>query len=879
MNFQSYLHYTVFLIFLSLAVYAIIKNPRAIFNRYCMVLLLSMAIWSLAFAFVNNPYVTKDQLFPVIQIGSIANINVSISAFAVIMIFIEKRKFIQYYVYFNIIFLLVYAYFQLSGEAAVIANKNNTYGFWHIYYENPVLIAIFGSIYYSLLIIALVKLKQYINNTTKKYKVAQAKIIYWTTIISFGLVLANLHIPQILGVFFPLIPDVFLLLVAFAFIYSISKHKLFEVSPTLLANTIINMMPAGLIIGDSQNRIIDVNHFFLKLTGYNKNEIINRDISDFSYEIFREKPQNNSYIDLNCQFVLYTKHGVKRHVRFYSKSISTNKNIDNGFICFYEDISAIKKAENKLKQLNANLEKTILQRTHELQNAKEKAQESEARFKELAELLPETVFEIDMDYNLLFINKAGLEKFKYNKQDYKNGINIINCFVNDDKARIKDALQKNFSGNRSIGNEYTALCKDGSTFPSVIFNAPIKKDHDIIGLRGILTDISDIKKAEKFHKEKKLAQKTALVKHRLLANISHEMRTPMNGIIGMIDFLEGTNLDANQKEYINTIKDSSENLLQIINDVLDLSKIEQGMTIVVPENIDIHRLIKNTYQNFKNQADSKNIELTLNIEENFPQYIQIDTKHFRQVLHNLISNAIKYTEKGFIKIQAIVEQQDSSIVTGKITVKDTGVGISNENKNKIFEPFMRVEEDSYTRVAEGTGLGLSITKNLVALLGGEINVDSEPGRGSKFWFTFTSKIIDASKIKTIDEKTNDISKLNLRILFAEDKKVNQQVTKMMLEKNGCTVVLAKNGKEAVEIFEDNANFDIILMDIMMPVMDGIQAMKELRKKHENLPPIIGLSAHAMEGDAKKYMDLGMDDYLVKPIDKVKMFNKLYKWGS
>ena len=878
MNFQSYLHYTVFLTFLSLAVYAIIKKPNAIFNRYCMVLFLSMALWSLGFAFINNPYVTREQLLPVFQIASIANINVSISAFAVIMLFIEKRKFIQYYAYFNVIFLLIYAYFQLNGEAAIITNNNNSYGFWHIYYENLVVIAIFGSIYYSLLIIAIVKLKQYINNTTKKYKVAQAKIIYWTSLISFGLVIANLHIPQKLGVFFPVIPDVFLLLVALAFVYSITKHKLFEVSPSRLANTIINMMPAGLIIGNSENKIVDVNQFFLKLSGYKKDEIIDQDINTFSYEIFKEKPQNNSYIDLNRQFVLYTKHGVKRYVRFYSQSISKNKNIDNGFICFYEDISGIKKAENKLKQLNTDLEKIIKQRTRELRIAKENAETNEARFKELAELLPETVFEIDIAHNLTFINKAGLEKFKYSKQDYENGINFMNCFVDEEEKKIQDALNKSLEGNKPTGNEYQARCKDDTTFPAIIYNAPIKNNHSIIGLRGILTDISDIKKAEKLNKEKKLAQKTAEVKHRLLANISHEMRTPMNGIIGMIDFLNGTNLDTQQKEYINTIKDSSESLLQIINDVLDLSKIEQGMTVVNYENIDIFNLLENIYKNFKNQSLAKNIKLHLDIQETFPKYLQLDTKHFRQVIHNLLSNAIKYTEKGYIKIHLISVQQTSNIVTGKIIVKDTGVGISNENKDKIFEPFMRVEEDSYTRVAEGTGLGLSITKNLVALLGGEINVDSEPGKGSKFWFTFTSKIVDASQLKAIDEPINDISGLNLRILYAEDKKVNQKVTKMILEKNGCTVVIAKNGKEAVEIFDNDNNFNIILMDIMMPVMDGIQAMKELRSKYENLPPVIGLSAHALEGDAKKYMALGMNDYLVKPIDKVKMFNKLYKWG-
>lgn len=531
--------------------------------------------------------------------------------------------------------------------------------------------------------------------------------------------------------------------------------------------------------------------------------------------------------------------------------------------------------ESIVKQASISLEQVHYKEA--LEYSKQKTEESEAKFREFAEMLPETVFEINKNYKITFINKPGLRKLGFTIEDFKKGIDITQCFDGKEKEKLVDTLERGFSGSKTSNKEYLVKRKDGKEFPTVLFSAPVKQYKQITGFRGILTDIADIKNTEKLRNEKTLAEKTAKLKEQLLANISHEMRTPMNGIIGMTDFLNDTNLNAQQQEHVNTIKESSESLLHIINDVLDLSKIEQEKVQLNPQNTDIYLLLKNTINIFKGQAHQKGLKLQYHIDEKFPRFLFIDKNRFRQVLYNLISNAVKYTKFGHVNILFTLVKKSGKQLTGKVIVSDSGIGISEANKERIFDAFTRIES-GYTYHAEGTGLGLPITKKLVEMFGGQLHLESTFGKGSEFSFTFIAKISDSQKIDTKKEAIPDIKDYNLEILLAEDKKVNQKVAKLLLENNGCTVTIAQNGKEALEIFKQDT-FDIILMDIMMPEMDGVQAMKELRKTHKKLPPIIALTAHAMEGDASKFIELGMDDYIIKPIDKNELVKKLYKWTT
>lgn len=546
-----------------------------------------------------------------------------------------------------------------------------------------------------------------------------------------------------------------------------------------------------------------------------------------------------------------------------------------------ESNEELRAAEEELKAAYDELKDTygrLEEEKSRLEVAKTIAEENEAKFRELTEMLPETVYEMDINGNISFLNQSGLKKFKYSKSEIEKNINVLDCFVEEDHEKLKSSITQNLKGIKNSGNTYNAVKKDGTVFPVLIHNSPIKKDNKIVGLRGILIDISELRRTEKLKNEVKVAEHTAKLKQQFLANMSHEMRTPMTGIIGMTEFLMDTNLNKQQEDFLNIIKNSSESLLFLINDILDISKIERGKMDINPETINVLDTLNNVINIFSGPVKQKGLKLIPNFDKGFPKYIHIDENRFKQVISNLISNAVKYTKTGFVKVKLSKISIENNFVRGKINIIDTGIGINQENLGKIFEMFTRVD-DSFTRKTEGTGLGLHISKQLAGLLKGDIGVESIKGKGSNFWFTFKAEIKEATKdVESKKIFEDEVISKHLSILLAEDKFVNQKVISMMLGNLGCTVKIANNGHEAINQFKKN-KFDIIFMDIMMPEMDGITAMKQLRSLHSKLPPVIGLSAHAMQGDAEKFINLGMDDYIEKPVNKETLLRKLKKWAG
>ncbi|MFW5793271.1 MAG: ATP-binding protein [Bacteroidota bacterium] len=379
-----------------------------------------------------------------------------------------------------------------------------------------------------------------------------------------------------------------------------------------------------------------------------------------------------------------------------------------------------------------------------------------------------------------------------------------------------------------------------------------------------LTSQLDAKEAEKLREQVEMAKKSVEFKQNFLANMSHEIRTPLTGLMGMIELLGKTNLDNVQNDYINTLKHSTENLHEIINQVLDYSKIEAGKLKLNIKVFQFQSLLINAKKLFGSICD-KDIDFKMHVSKDVPVFIKADKSRIMQVINNLISNAVKFTNKGTIRLD--VEHVSTNINTKeaviKIIVSDTGYGIRPEKQDQLFVPFSQIDELD-TRDYDGTGLGLSICKELVSLHGGEIGFESEYKVGSKFWFTFKAGIADWDDVPSLintDESFN--STKSLRILLAEDKPINQKVINLLLESMGHKVTIAKNGKEAVDMFKPG-EFDLILMDVQMPVMDGIAATQTLKGEHVELPPIVGLSANAFEGDSEKYKNLGMDEYITKP---------------
>ena len=366
-------------------------------------------------------------------------------------------------------------------------------------------------------------------------------------------------------------------------------------------------------------------------------------------------------------------------------------------------------------------------------------------------------------------------------------------------------------------------------------------------------------------------------KSRFLASVSHEIRTPMNGVLGMAKILSATNLTADQRDFVDTISESGVALLELLNDILDLSKIEAGRIDLEKQDFSVAHLLQSVEHFWGHQAAEKNIKLSILNRIDPGTILRTDRNRLRQILYNLVGNAIKFTSDGTIEIQAEEVPRKDSLRELRIEISDTGVGLSDKQMDKIFQPFAQADS-SITRKFGGTGLGLSICKNLVNLLGGEIGVESALGQGSRFWFTVTAERGDPTAVlpetATLAEAAAEGSNTGrtAHILVAEDNMINQKVVKWMLAPLSCQIDIVSNGQEAIAAVT-RSSYDLVLMDVQMPGMDGVTATKKIRSLSGSMArlPIIALTANTMQGDREIYLAEGMSGYLSKPIDQQELW--------
>jgi len=482
------------------------------------------------------------------------------------------------------------------------------------------------------------------------------------------------------------------------------------------------------------------------------------------------------------------------------------------------------------------------------------------------------------DYADLLRNRLQIEP-QVSFSTEKLGFKLIDAAR---RRELEEKYKQAFRGNKQhFEIQLSATAEEEETWLEVYLNPIFLENGNIEEVSGIARDISDLKRNQRELVEaREQAEHSLKVKEQFLANMSHEIRTPMNGVIGMIDLLSETNLQEEQRDYVQTIKKSSETLLHILNDILDLAKIEAGKMLLQPTDVLLEDIFDRLMALFSQVAQQKQNKLHYELDERLPKVVLADETRLLQILSNFTSNALKFTENGEVAVKAKLVKQKGDTVTIRVDVSDTGMGISKENIQKLFNSFQQLD-NSTKKVHGGTGLGLAISKELTKMMKGEVGVFSEEGKGSTFWFTVKLKLGNQDLVKdkkvlvASSEISNSLAALQPTILLVDDNATNRKVASEILKKAGCIVETATSGKEAIALLTKTHSFDLVLMDIQMPGMDGMETTQHLKSLSlNNLPPIVAMTAYAMKEDRERFLAAGMDDYLAKPIRAGQLIDKI-----
>jgi|GEM_PF-363029 len=652
---------------------------------------------------------------------------------------------------------------------------------------------------------------------------------------------------------------IIVLLLLFKFIRNIQessraiKQSAKEIEELFRRQTLLLQESKGFIYFQDENRrMYAVSEEVTKVLGYTQKEFID----DFSVFIRQEnRPELDQIIadsktdkrdSFSYEFDMRHKNGSWIRVKIFEKLVYDDKNNFKGNVGICTDIQ--EKFESELQLLK-----------------------SENRLRAVLNSLPDLIFIYDnegvfLDYyvkdeSLLLVPAADTL-----------GKNFKDIMPEPVRSDIIKAFEKTITTGKIQQMEFETFLPIGRK----IFEARFfKLDDDRVV--SMARDITAQKLWEKGLQEaKEAAELSNKAKSEFLANMSHEIRTPMNGLLGIVELLENTKLDSRQQEYVRVIKDSGKSLTHIINDILDYSKIESGMMDLSPSVFNFQNEIQRIFRVFSGLFEKKKIQFSYDFGELMPEYIRLDKEKLGQILLNLIGNALKFTPKeGKVHVSISTETIFEENILLNFEVRDNGQGIPTDKIQTLTEPFVQIDS-SNTREFQGTGLGLAISKKLIELMGGEMEIQSEVGIGSVFRFSVFGSVVthleelNNAKLFDLDEEEVELLGMSERcpmeILLVEDNRTNLIFMKMLMEQLGYDIKVARNGLEAVEMVKGGQLFDLILMDIQMPKMNGLDATKEIRKiKGYESTMIVGLSANAFREDVEIAMTSGMNHYLTKPV--------------
>jgi PAS domain S-box-containing protein len=527
----------------------------------------------------------------------------------------------------------------------------------------------------------------------------------------------------------------------------------------------------------------------------------------------------------------------------------------------------------------------FMARDHKRQNVMQnEINKKEGVLKQYVEAIPDGVMVINNKKEIVLLNQSGINMLGLKKGEYDRLDSLmqhIHLVSADDPTQSLPAdllpVNRALTEEKLPGNKLNLILNNKIKNLESNVSPIYEIGGEVAGAITVFRDITDRVSYERMLENARfVAEKSLRVKDIFLSNVSHEIRTPLNAIIGFTNLLEGEIKDPQNLEYVSYIQLASRNLLELINDLLDFSKIEAGQ--VQPEKIatSLRELISSVSVLIGQRAREKGVDYQVSLADDLPEIIQTDHLRLTQILLNVCGNAVKFTDKGSVKLSVeSAAPQDNNFQTIRFSIEDTGIGISEDKIHDIFDRFVQASENT-TRLFGGTGLGLSIVKSLVTLLGGTINVSSEPNKGTTFVIECPFKVLGTESYENTEQLQADLSLPlpGISILVAEDNLLNQKLLRAIFERLNFEFTIVNNGLEAVELLQQQEQFDLVIMDLQMPIMDGYTAIKKIRKDISATLPIITMTAHALVGEKEECIRIGANGYISKPFKQQELISTI-----